>query len=73
MTEYIFIIRIKSIDEEHGMFCSNVPIRTRVVVKADTIYDALAEAARRGAEQLGQLYSPVSDQLIITQESTWYA
>jgi hypothetical protein len=55
------------------MFCSNVPIRTRVVVKADTIYDALAEAARRGAEQLGQLYSPVSDQLIITQESKWYA
>lgn len=73
MTEYIFIIRIKSIDEGPGMFCTNVPIRTRVVVKADTIYDALAEAARRGAEQLGQLYSPVSDQLIITQESKWYA
>ena len=73
MTEYIFIISIKSLYGESGMFCSNVPIRTRVVVKADTIYDALAEAARGGAEQLGQLYSPVSDQLIITQESKWYA
>lgn len=69
MIEYRFIIRLKQPENEE---CFYYPLKTGVTVQADTIYEALAVAVHKGAEQFGQLYNPTTDQLIIEQETAWY-